>query len=150
MRTSIHQLAEHPRVHDLRWPVVVEVTVLLAIDRPAERHRHLVAPADVAGPTLRAKRNSPSESSHFSSDAIDSAISPMSIPVDASSSSSSGGLVQRFGTSRLMDHSGIEKLDRNGEPWCLRQACVGSQEWTADNLRQGDIRRVVRGEVGTP
>ena len=34
----------------------------------------------------------PFESSHFSSDAIDSAISPMSVPVDASSSSSSGTL----------------------------------------------------------
>ena len=60
------------------------------------------------------------------------------------------GLVRRFGTSTLMDHSGIEQLDRNGEPWRLRQACVGGQEWTADNFRQGDIRRVVRGEVGTP
>ena len=61
-----------------------------------------------------------------------------------------GGLVQRPGTSRLMDRSGIEQLDRNGEPRRLRQACVGGQEWTANNFRQGDIRRVVRGEVGTP
>lgn len=92
MRTSIRQLAEHPRVHDLRWPVVVEVAVLLAIDRPDERHRHLVALADVAAADTRAKRNSPSESSHFSSDAIDSAISPMSVPVDVSPSSSCGTL----------------------------------------------------------
>ena len=61
-----------------------------------------------------------------------------------------GGLVQRFGTSRLVDRSGIEQLDRDGEPRRLRQACVGGQEWAADNLRQGDIRRIVRGEVGTP
>ena len=60
MRTSVHQLAEHPQVHDLRRHVVVEVAVLLAIDRPAERHRHLVALADVAAVNLGAKRNSPS------------------------------------------------------------------------------------------
>ena len=60
------------------------------------------------------------------------------------------GLVQRLGTSGLMDHSGIEQLDRYGEPRRVRQAYVGGQEWTADNFRQGDIRRVVRGEVGTP
>ena len=54
------RLAEHPQVHDLRRHVVVEVAVLLAIeggeplpdrlaiDRPVERHRHLVALADVA------------------------------------------------------------------------------------------------------
>ena len=92
MRTSIHQLAGHPQVHDLRRHVVVEIAVLLAIDRPDERHRHLVALADVAAADPRAKRNSPSEASHFSSDAIDSAISPMSVPVDVSSSSSCGTL----------------------------------------------------------
>ena len=60
------------------------------------------------------------------------------------------GWYSALGSSRLMDHSSIEQLDRNGEPWRLRQACVGGQERTADNFRQGDIRRVVRGEVGTP
>ena len=55
-----HKLAEHPQVHDLRRHIVVEVAVLLAIeggellpnrlalDRPVERHRHLVALTDVA------------------------------------------------------------------------------------------------------
>ena len=94
MRTSIHQLAEHPRVHDLCWPVVVEVTVLLAIDRPAERHRHLVALADVAGAVLMGS-TPPERVIESLSWSAPPWIAPPVTPIDATQEVQGGGLVRR-------------------------------------------------------